>query len=423
MSGETPKPEVRGQRSGSATAASKGKAGAAAPDFDFNLGACKGRVIKTLDATAVPQQFRRFFASSLYDRMLQTCLLYFTAMFQLEWVIGAMDRARKQHLEGYNPYMVAQRIRELEAETAALRLDLSPLYSQVILKFSNYEKPQQDRKFFEALYDSMNSILDEAFERLKKRADIERELGLLFRSKHFNLYHRRNVAPRSVDTLSVKELYALKSETENRALNARMLASLFEKPPALAVTVASVTNSPLISQFIQSPIVARSMMKDPETRQKVLHISTTPSLGDHREQRRKIGNVFRSTAMLKGVDPSKLVADLASGRIKGGDNTDIGLMSAEKSRKGDAVRVHGMAAPEAAGLPADDAFNYLALMKRYVMYGPSLGLQPAATSPGAASGHAPPTPQMHASLLGSLQGGGSLRAGSMHGGSMLDGRF
>ncbi len=54
--------------------------------------------------------------------------------------------------------------------------------------------------------------------------------------------------PRSVDTLSVKELYALKSETENRALNARMLASLFEKPPSLAVTVASVTNSPLISQ-------------------------------------------------------------------------------------------------------------------------------------------------------------------------------
>jgi hypothetical protein len=46
----------------------------------------------------------------------------------------------------------------------------------------------------------------------------------------------------------VKELYALKHETTNRALNARMLASLFEKPPALGVTVASVTNSPLITQ-------------------------------------------------------------------------------------------------------------------------------------------------------------------------------
>jgi hypothetical protein len=53
---------------------------------------------------------------------------------------------------------------------------------------------------------------------------------------------------RSVDTLSVKELYALKSETTNRALNARMLSSLFEKPPTLPVTVASVTNSPLIAQ-------------------------------------------------------------------------------------------------------------------------------------------------------------------------------
>ena len=53
---------------------------------------------------------------------------------------------------------------------------------------------------------------------------------------------------RSVDTLGVKELYALKNETSNRALNSKMLASLFEKPPTIGVTVASVTNSPLISQ-------------------------------------------------------------------------------------------------------------------------------------------------------------------------------
>lgn len=53
---------------------------------------------------------------------------------------------------------------------------------------------------------------------------------------------------RSVDTLAVKELYALKHETANRVLNARMLASLFEKPPSVGVTVASVSNSPLVSQ-------------------------------------------------------------------------------------------------------------------------------------------------------------------------------
>lgn len=75
-------------------------------------------------------------------------------------------------------------------------------------------------------------------------------------------------ACRSVDSLTVKELYTIKNETENRALNAKLLSSLFEKPSTLGVTVASVTNTPLITQYIMSPIVARSMMKDPEARKK-----------------------------------------------------------------------------------------------------------------------------------------------------------
>ena len=71
---------------------------------------------------------------------------------------------------------------------------------------------------------------------------------------------------RSVDCLTCKELYTVKHETTNRALNAKLLGSLNEKPVALGVTVASVTNSPLISQYMMSPVVARSVMKDPEMR-------------------------------------------------------------------------------------------------------------------------------------------------------------
>jgi hypothetical protein len=48
------------------------------------------------------------------------------------------------------------------------------------------------------LYDALIAILDDAFDRLKKRPDIEREVGSLFRSKHFNLYKRRNQPPRWV---------------------------------------------------------------------------------------------------------------------------------------------------------------------------------------------------------------------------------
>ncbi len=40
-----------------------------------------------------------------------------------------------------------------------------------------------------------------------------------------------------MDTLGVKELYSLKHETGNRALNAKMLSSLYAKPTSLAVQV------------------------------------------------------------------------------------------------------------------------------------------------------------------------------------------
>ncbi len=168
---------------------------------------------------------------------------------------------------------------------------------------------------------------------------------------------------RSVDTLSVKELYALKNETHNRALNARMLASLFEKPQTLGVTVASVTHSPLVTQYVMSPVVARSMMKDPEQRdliiQSKLKGNTQPltETDAHHEKRRQIGNVFRrcahsalgesrgpdqwarethgaecvggvcgmrSAAMLHGVNPDKLAANMVAGKMQAGDMSDIG---------------------------------------------------------------------------------------------------
>jgi hypothetical protein len=48
---------------------------------------------------------------------------------------------------------VARGTQEMDAQ----RLELSPIYSQVILKFSTYEKPQQDRMFFESLYETLVS--------------------------------------------------------------------------------------------------------------------------------------------------------------------------------------------------------------------------------------------------------------------------
>ena len=91
-------------------------------------------------------------------------------------------------------------------------------------------------------------------------------MGKLFRGRYFNLYDRMNAIPRSVDTLSLKELYAIKHETTNRALNTKLLSSLNARVQALNISGSSVNNSPLIYESISSVITARALIKDPEFR-------------------------------------------------------------------------------------------------------------------------------------------------------------
>ncbi|KAF5843301.1 hypothetical protein DUNSADRAFT_103 [Dunaliella salina] len=243
----------------------------------------------------------------------------------------------------FNPSLVAARIRELSDEVAALRMDISPIYAELLLKYASYDKGQQDRQFFETLYGMLIAVLEDSFQRLNKKADIEREIGAIFRTKHFNLYKRRNMPPRSVDTLAVKELYALKHETANRVLNARMLASLFEKPPSIGVTVASVTNSPLISQFLTSPIVARSMMKDPEQRDRMVNDMAQATAHKRHTSSRSPG----STGPLRGTHAAS---------------------SPEPEDQGSrpSTQLPSGIAAEAAGLIPDDNLNYLLMLKRHL---------------------------------------------------------
>jgi len=56
-------------------------------------------IYKALGAKT-PSTFRMFFQSTLFDRLLHTILLYFTATFQHDWIDRTMERSRKQRLEG-----------------------------------------------------------------------------------------------------------------------------------------------------------------------------------------------------------------------------------------------------------------------------------------------------------------------------------
>ena len=131
---------------------------------------------------------------------------------------------------------------------------------------SSYQHANRDRLFFEGVYIMTINLCDDAFAALARRATIETHLGHLFRGRHFNLYARLNRAPRSVDTLALKELYAIKHETSNRALNAKLLASLNERPKNLNMNAASVNHSPFVADSVTSVITARALMKDPEMR-------------------------------------------------------------------------------------------------------------------------------------------------------------
>ena len=83
------------------------------------------------------------------------------------------------------------------------------------------------------------------------------QVGDLFRTRAFNFHARKAAPPRSLDTLTLRELYALKTETSNRALSAKMLADIYKKLESIHVQSTCRINTPLITQCLQSPIVSR----------------------------------------------------------------------------------------------------------------------------------------------------------------------
>lgn len=56
------------------------------------------------------------------------------------------------------------------------------------------------------------------------------------RGPHFNVDARRHGPQRSIDTLTVLQVFEVKHQTSNRALNA-LISSLAEKAPSLRVQV------------------------------------------------------------------------------------------------------------------------------------------------------------------------------------------
>eukprot|EP00775_Hariotina_reticulata_P005262 gene5262-5497_t len=380
--------------------------------------------MKTL-GDKIPPAFVQFYQGALYDRLLHGLILYFCAAFQHDALMKLLDRSRTPHMEGLSSSTaVLARMRELEEDHSNLRISLS------------------QPKFFEALYVSLSAILCEAFEHVGKQADVDMELGRLFRGRHFNTAMRLHSPVRSVDSMTVTQIWSLKNETHNRSLHQKLISGLFEKPHILGVQVAAVSNSTLVSQAVSSPLVARSLLADPAERDALLAVPFT-----RKNRRPQLGG------MLSGVDgliqPSGASAATSvafmnkqaksllatQGRGQGASaapephsplepllpsaatmvSPSIAAASSLAAAAGSAAPRSAAALkpaqsaiavlPEAAGLPYDETYGYLCLLRRYVVYGPSLNLptsNPAAVATSTADG-----PAGQVSVL-SLSGGSSM---------------
>jgi len=167
-------------------------------------------------------QFKRFCKGETMDAFLHACISYFSVYFEARKIeedeAAAAEKRRDALAAGENPDAVAgassapgggsKELVEKEIEQRARLRDISLVYATILLKHSNYANTQQERQFFESLYDFSKRVLFTINNRKHWHA-IENELDRVFRSPHFNLSQRKNKvnSQGSSAQVSFKELY------------------------------------------------------------------------------------------------------------------------------------------------------------------------------------------------------------------------
>jgi hypothetical protein len=98
----------------------------------FDLRDAKADVIKEL-GTILPKAVKKFMMQLQFDQFVKTCLLYFVAVFQQEYLRAAVEKAVRQQGEGatFDPIAVEAKLAELQQEVDVHRKSLSPLYALV----------------------------------------------------------------------------------------------------------------------------------------------------------------------------------------------------------------------------------------------------------------------------------------------------
>ena len=214
----------------------------------------KGMVLQAL-AHKVNGKFKSFCKTELMDRFLHACIEYFNCFFALQKHLGeASDEAAKTGAAG--PARPSSSTVALEEEARAKLKEVATIYAAILVKYSNYANTQQERQFFETLYDFSARVLFTINDRKKWHA-IENELGRIFRSDHFNLSTRKNEQSPS-KLLRFKELYELKQQ----GLGALAGENRGTHGGSASIHVAMHLRSPIVSSIFPTPKERMAMTRD-----------------------------------------------------------------------------------------------------------------------------------------------------------------
>lgn len=108
---------------------------------------CKQRTMKEMEKHKVISGFfKDFYNSEAFDRFAHLFILYFAARLQRDWIQRQQQDKTKRHY-GLDLAMhaVSAKLEELEHEQNLVLSEISPVYMEIIMKYSRYQQEQQDR--------------------------------------------------------------------------------------------------------------------------------------------------------------------------------------------------------------------------------------------------------------------------------------
>ena len=114
-------------------------------------------------ANKLSSKFKAFCRTETMDSFLIACIEYFGAFFELQRLLTTGDEAAKDGKDKSKDYdappATAAAALEAENDARAKMRDIATVYAGILLKYSNYANTQQERQFFESLYDFSARVL------------------------------------------------------------------------------------------------------------------------------------------------------------------------------------------------------------------------------------------------------------------------